>query len=488
MQSAAMGAIAVVAILLGYVLRHLSAKHEKSALLAQLQEAAAQQDAARAQLAAAQAEVVRLSGFPVLAQEREARIGQLNAEKQALEAERNATARERDELGRALAGAQERIVKEQEKYAQMKADLDAAFKGAASDALRANTQAFLTLAKQELGQQAGEAKLTLEQKEQAIKSLLQPLEQQLSKLEAQTQTLEVSREGAYKELFTLVEGIGKSIPESVVSLRHETAQLILALRAPKTRGNWGEMQLKRCVEFAGMVERCSFVEQATARTEEERLLRPDVLIHLPNGRVIVVDAKTPLDAFLEQTESDAAAQSLRFAAHAERVKAHVRELSGKAYWKQFEHTPEFVVCFLPSEALFSAALEADPGLIEFGSQLNVVMATPTTLIALLKAVAYGWQQSQVTENAKAIQAAGRDLYNKLAVAHEHFDKLGGALTNSLKHYNNLVGSVEGKGGAFFHARKLSALVHEPEVEALQTLSGEARPLLADDWTASEVQS
>jgi DNA recombination protein RmuC len=204
---------------------------------------------------------------------------------------------------------------------------------------------------------------------------------------------------------------------------------------------------------------------------------------LPNKRTIIVDAKTPLDAFLDASGgNDAASQTLRFVAHAERVKAHLRELAGKAYWKQFENTPEFVVCFLPSEALFSAALEADPSLIEFGSQANVVMATPTTLIALLKAVAYGWQQSEVTQNAKAIQEAGRDLYNKLVNAHEHFSKLGAALESTVGNYNKFVGAVEGRGGAFFHARKLGSLVHGgDEVEQLEALPAEPRLLTAEDW-------
>jgi len=407
----------------------------------------------------------------------------LKSDKTRLDALSASQASENQQLREQIARAEERQAAQEQKYAQMKADVDKAFAELASKALRDNNESFLTLARQKLGAQNEEAKNTLVQKEEAIKALLDPLGKALQSLDAQTREMEVKRSGAYSEVKTLVENIQSSIPASLDALKNETSQLISALRAPKTRGNWGELQLKRCVEYAGMVEYCSFAEQASTRTEDERLLRPDMTIQLPNGRTIIVDAKTPLDAFLDAGEGgDPTAQALRFAAHAERVKAHLRDLSSKAYWKQFDHTPEFVVCFLPSEALFSAALEADPSLIEFGSLANVVMATPTTLIALLKAVAFGWQQSQVTENAKAIQESGRDLYNKLVNAHEYFSKLGAALENAVAHYNRFVGAVEGRGGAFFHARKLGNLVHgSDEIEQLESLPAEPRLLAAEDW-------
>jgi DNA recombination protein RmuC len=385
-----------------------------------------------------------------------------------------------------LRAAEAQVAAEQNRYTQMQTDLEKAFGDLAAKALNANNQSFLTLAKQELGGQTREAKQALEAREAAIKNLLDPLGKALTSLDSQTRAMETVRAGAYSEVKTLVETMQKSIPASLEALRTETSQLITALRAPKTRGNWGELQLKRCVEYAGMVEYCSFSEQVSARGEDDRLLRPDMTIRLPNGREIVVDAKTPLDAFLDSGDAtDPSAQAVRFAAHAERVKSHLRDLSSKAYWKQFDRSPEFVVCFLPSEALFSAALEADPSLIEFGSQSNVVMATPTTLIALLKAVAYGWQQSQITQNAKAIQEAGRDLYGKLVNAHEYFDKLGSALANAVGNYNKFVGAVEGRGGAFFHARKLGSLVHDGgELEAMEPTPAEPRQLTAEDWESA----
>jgi DNA recombination protein RmuC len=385
-----------------------------------------------------------------------------------------------DELTRVT----EQLKNEQEKYAQMKADLDTAFKGAAADALRANTQSFLAIAKQELGGQSNEAKQTLEAKELAIKNLLDPLGAALKSLDEQTREMEVKRSGAYSEVKTLVENIQNSIPASLAALTNETAQLITALRAPKTRGNWGELQLKRCVEYAGMVQYCSFSEQVTARDEDDKMLRPDMTIQLPNGREIVVDAKTPLDAFLDASSAtDAGAQALRFAAHAQRVRAHLRELAGKAYWKQFEKAPDFVVCFLPSEALFSAALEADPSLIEFSAQNHVVMATPTTLIALLRAVEFGWQQSEITKNAKAIHEMGRKIYEKLVVAQGHVARLGNALGNSVEYYNKFLGTIEGKGGVFSYGRQLGELAHsDGELVEIKKMQPDVREMESLEWS------
>ena len=387
-----------------------------------------------------------------------------------------------------LAAARQELKSEAAKYEQMKADLDTAFKGAAADALRANTQSFLAIAKQELGGQTTEAKQTLEAKELAIKNLLDPLGAALKALDQQSREMEVKRSGAYSEVKTLVENIQNSIPASLAALTNETAQLISALRAPKTRGNWGELQLKRCVEYAGMVQYCSFSEQVTARDEDDKMLRPDMTIQLPNGREIVVDAKTPLDAFLDAgSAADASAQTLRFVAHAQRVKAHLKDLSSKAYWKQFEKAPDFVVCFLPSEALFSAALEADPSLIEFSAQNHVVMATPTTLIALLRAVEFGWQQTEITKNAKAIHEMGRKIYEKLAVAQGHVTRLGNALSNSVDYYNKFLGSIEGKGGVFSYGRQLGELAHsDGELAEVTRLQLDVREMESQEWSQSSL--
>ena len=383
-----------------------------------------------------------------------------------------------------LAAVRQQLIDEEAKYTQMKADLNSTFKAAAADALRSNTESFLALAKQQLGGQTNEAKLTLEAKEVAIKNMLDPLGAALKSLDEQARAMETTRSGAYSRVETLVENMQKSIPASLAALTSETAQLITALRAPKTRGNWGELQLKRCVEYAGMVQYCSFSEQVTARDEDDKMLRPDMIIQLPNGREIVVDAKTPLDAFLDASGStDAAALTFRFAAHAARVKAHLKELSGKAYWKQFEKAPDFVVCFLPSEALFSAALEADPSLIEFSAQNHVVMATPTTLIALLRAVEFGWQQSEITKNAKAIHEMGRKIYDKLVTAQSHLTRLGNALGSSVETYNKFIGTIEGKGGVFSYGRQLGELAHsDGELAEIRKLQPDLREMESLEWS------
>jgi DNA recombination protein RmuC len=411
-------------------------------------------------------------------------IASLGAEKTAAAAE----ARQLQEAVTRLTGELEsmktRVDAEQEKYAQMRTDIERVFGDVAARALSANNQSFLTLAKQELGAQNQAAKQTLEARETAIKNLIDPLGLTLKSLDAKTQEMEKARAGAYGELKTLVDSLGKSIPEGLNSLRNETSQLVAALRAPKTRGNWGELQLKRCVEYAGMVQYCSFSEQVTARDDDDKMLRPDMTIQMPNGREIVVDAKTPLDAFLDAAGSaDPAAQKLRFEAHAQRVRAHLKDLSGKAYWKQFDKAPDFVVCFLPSEALFSAALEADPSLIEFGAQSHVVMATPTTLIALLRAVEFGWQQMEITKNAKAIHEMGRKIYEKLVTAQAHVARLGNALGNSVDYYNKFLGSIEGKGGVFSVGRQLGELAHgDNELPEAEKLPLDVRSMDSPEWS------
>jgi DNA recombination protein RmuC len=488
--------IAVAALLVGLLIGlWIGSRMSSSAAQDQIENerklAVSREEPLHEQLESAYADMVELrikaaerERFKALSEERDAVILGLRAEKTDMEERFASITAERDSVGRRLATAEQQLRDEEAKYSQMKTDLDAAFKGAAAEALRANTESFLSLAKLQLGGQTTEAKQTLEAKEVAIKNLLDPLGAALMALNAQAQEMEKNRAGAYSEVKTLVENMQNSIPASLAALTSETAQLITALRAPKTRGNWGELQLKRCVEYAGMVQYCSFSEQVTTRDEDDKMLRPDMTIQLPNGRMIVVDAKTPLDAFLDASgAADPGAQAIRFGDHARRVKEHLKDLSSKAYWKQFENVPDFVVCFLPSEALFSAALEADPSLIEFSAQNHVVMATPTTLIALLRAVEFGWQQSEITQNAKAIHEMGRKIYEKLVVAQSHLTRLGNSLGASVENYNKLIGTIEGKGGVFTYGRQLGELAHsDSELAEVNKLQSDLRELESPEWS------
>ncbi|HET8635855.1 MAG TPA: DNA recombination protein RmuC [Acidobacteriaceae bacterium] len=362
-------------------------------------------------------------------------------------------------------------------------ELSNQFKVLASNALSDNNRFFLSFAKQELGAQQESAKAALEAKEIGITKLLKPVEDALDKLQKATQDIEVKREGAYGTVLAEI----KNIQITHQNLRRETSQLVQALRAPKARGNWGELQLKRCVEFAGMVQHASFDTQVFVRGEDVSR-QPDCVVYLPNGRTIIIDAKTPLDAFLDASiETDEAARALRLAAHAASVREHLSQLSAKAYWKQFKDSPDFVVCFLPKEVLFSAALEQDPDLIEFGSNSSVILATPTTLIALLKAVAYGWQQMEVTRNAIAIREAGEKLYDKLVNAQDYLGKMGGSLTRAIGHYNSLIGCMEGGRGVFAQARRLHELgISQEEITELKRLDGVVREMNEDDWPAEHL--
>lgn len=343
------------------------------------------------------------------------------------------------------------------------------FKSLAGDVLKENNVQFLGLANRELSA-----------KEQSIENLLAPMRKTLGDLAEQTKNLEVKREGAYSEVLTEIQ----NIQQTHQALRQETTQLVQALRTPKARGNWGELQLQRCIEFAGMVEHCSFDVQKYMRgNDDDSAQRPDVVVLLPNGRCIVIDAKTPLDAYLSAMSATDEAQRIPYLkTHAIQVRTHLSQLGGKQYWQRFNNSPDFVVCFLPSEVLFSAALEHDPSLIEAGSQINVILATPTTLIALLKAVAYGWQQMEITRNAIEICTAGENLYRKLAGTQEHFAKMGNALSSSVKHFNNLVGAVEGRGSVFSLAAKLHELkIGQEEIPEIAPIENATRALQSNHW-------
>jgi len=347
------------------------------------------------------------------------------------------------------------------------------FKAISADALSQNNQIFLDLAKATLSQTQESARGDLNQRQQAISELVGPVRESLEKVDEKIRHLETVREGAYSELKEQV----RNLAEGQSQLRGETGRLVTALRAPAVRGRWGEIQLRRAVELAGMLEYCDFITQPTITTEEGRL-RPDLVVNLPGGKSIVVDAKTPLEAFIGALEAtDEAARITLMQNHARQVRDHLQALGRKAYFEQFDRTPEFVVLFLPGESFFSAALENDPALIEFGVDQNVILATPTTLIALLKAVAYGWRQQDLAKNAAEISALGKELYQRVLAMTEHWKKVGAGLNRAVHSYNAATGSLESR--VLISARKFEDLKVAPtgaEIAPVKLVEREVRSL------------
>jgi len=346
-------------------------------------------------------------------------------------------------------------------------DLQNAFKALAADALKSNNSSFLQIAQETLKRFQSEAKGDLDARQKAVADMVAPVRESLSKVDAQIQQIEKDRVDAYSGLREQVQSLVTTQKE----LHSQTGNLVRALRTPNVRGRWGEIQLRRVVEIAGMLPYCDFTEQETVTGESGRL-RPDLVVKLPGGKNVVVDAKTPLQAFLDAFETtDEEARRACLATHARQVRDHINTLSGKKYWEQFESTPEFVVMFLPGETFFSAALEQDTGLIEHGVLNKVIPASPTTLIALLKAINYGWNQDKLARNAQQISNLGKELHERLRKLAVHITGVGTNLDRAVEAYNQAIGSLENR--VLVSARKfaeLGASVAEdiPELEPIET--------------------
>ena len=364
---------------------------------------------------------------------------------------------------------------------EAKQQLTDAFKALAADALKSSNTSFLELAKTHLEKFQESAKGDLEKRQTAIDELVKPVRESLGKVDAKLQEIEKSRIEAYTGLTEQV----RSLSETQKELRGETANLVKALRRPQARGRWGEIQLRRVVEMAGMLAHCDFVEQVSTDTENGRL-RPDLIVRLPGRKNIVVDSKAPLEAYLEAIEApDDETRAAKSKDHARQVRNHIASLGRKSYFEQFDFTPEFVVLFLPGEVFFSAALENDPELIELGVGQNVIIATPTTLIALLRAVAYGWRQETLAENAKAISELGQELYKRVSDLGGHMEKLGKGLSTAINSYNSAVGSLETR--VLVSARRFKELgaASGAEIDETRQIETSPRLLQSPELTATD---
>lgn len=366
------------------------------------------------------------------------------------------------------------IGEQREALKQAEAALANAFKSLAAEALSRNNEQFLTLARENLAALEAKAIADLDARHKAIDGVVAPVRESLGKMDEQIRAIEKARGEAYGALSQQVESLVRMQGE----LRSETSNLVKALRAPAVRGRWGEIQLKRVVELAGMMNQCDFFEQHTVQGGEGKL-RPDLCIRLPGGKNIIVDAKAPLLAYLESLEAPTEeARCAKLRDHARQVRDHMGKLAAKAYWDYLKPTPEFVVLFLPGETFFSAALEQDPSLIEQGVGEKVILATPTTLISLLKAVAYGWRQEQIADNTERICQLGQELYERLAVTAGHVANVGSALKTSVDRYNQAVGSLESR--VLISARRFKDLgvAAKTELKELQQIEVSPREVMS----------
>ncbi|HVF20511.1 MAG TPA: DNA recombination protein RmuC [Mycobacteriales bacterium] len=361
--------------------------------------------------------------------------------------------------------------------------LKESFQALSAQVLEANSARFLEVAQETLKATQVGSQADLDQRRQAVEALVKPLREELAKIDTQVHALEVKREGAYQGLLEQIS----EVRQSSEKLRVETASLVTALRKPQARGRWGELQLRRTVELAGMVERCDFDEQVTGGSDDGAI-RPDLVIHLPGGKHVVVDSKCALEGFLEAAEAaDEAAHRAALQRHARHVKTHIDGLAKKSYGDKVADTPEFVVMFLPGEALLSAALDGAPDLLEYGAEKSVILATPTTLIALLRTVSFTWRQESLAESAREVAGLGRELYDRLSKMGGDVSKLGRGLESAVKAYNEAVGALEGR--VLVTARKLAAHgLRDDEMAAPKQIEMTTRRLQAAELVESEAHS
>ncbi len=417
--------------------------------------------------------------------ESEQRAAAVAAEVIELRARQSALVEDNARLGERLAAEQRQGAEKLALLEQAREQLGDTFKALSADALKASSEAFLRLAQENLGRFQQGATAELAAREHAIEKLTQPIRERLEKFDGKLDDIEKARIGAYQALDTQLKAL---VDTHLPQLHRETADLVKALRQPQARGRWGEVQLRRVVELAGMLEHCDFEEQVSQTTDTGRQ-RPDMIVKLPGGRQVVVDAKVPLDAYLLAIEAqDEAGRAKALIGHARQLKDHIGQLAKKSYFDQFDPTPEFVVLFVPGEAFFSAALMQDPLLIEYAAENRVIPASPTTLIALLKAVSYGWRQEAMAESAREVAALGKELYDRIAKLAKHWTRVGERLDGAVDAYNQSVGTLEARVlPAARRFRDLKTVGGDRDIETIAPLTQETRALTAPELREPELR-
>ncbi|WP_203472779.1 DNA recombination protein RmuC [Dissulfurispira thermophila] len=382
----------------------------------------------------------RAKGAEAVVNELRQQIQQKESDINQLRAELDSEKQQRIETATRLEEAQRNLDEQKALIELMKTELTDTFKAHASAALRSSNEDFLRLASEHLGKILSETKGKLGEHKEALNGTIKPLQEMLKRYEEQIQQIEKHRHESFGSLAQQI----RSLSSMQEQLQKETSNLVTVLRRPKVSGSWGEIGLRRVAELAGMTAYCDFYEQESVSTDDRRL-RPDMIVRLPNGREIVVDAKAPVDAYLNAVSASSEEERKKaIANYILQIRNHMNTLSSKAYWDQFKQSPEIVVMYLPGESFFSAALEHDHKLIEDGSAKKVIIATPTTFIALLKAIAYGWQQEQVTKSAQEISNLGKELYDRFSIVLDHFSKTGIAIKKAVESYNEGVRSMESR--------------------------------------------